>query len=69
MALIPRSPALIPFTNSASGIQSAFPGISAGINYDYFFDRAIVKDTMKKATHKALYRAGSVVMQIGRAHV
>lgn len=64
-----RSPALIPSINSASGISSAFPGISAGINYDYFFDRAVVKNTLKKMTHKALYRGGSVVMQLARRSI
>lgn len=43
--------------------------IPAGINYDYFFDRARVINAMDKAKRAALYKAGSVVMQIARRSI
>jgi hypothetical protein len=61
--------ALIPYTRSVGQISLNFPGITAGIDYNYFFDRAAIKSAMSKTTHKALYRAGSVVMQIARRSI
>lgn len=71
MPLIPRSPALIPSGSNPYGaaINLKMPGIPSGINYKYFFDRQLVKSTLTKTTHKALYRAGSVVMQIARRSI
>lgn len=64
MALLPAGGN--PYGNA---IALKMPGLPAGINYKYFFDRAAVKGTLSKMKHKALYRAGSVVMQIGRRSI
>lgn len=63
--------ALLPAGRNPFGpaINFNMPGIPSGINYKYFFDRAAVKGAMSKTTHKALYRAGSVVMQIARRSI
>ncbi len=45
------------------------PGIPTTIKYDYFFDRAAIKNRMDAATHKALYRCGSIVMQLARRSI
>ena len=63
--------ALIPAGRNPYGgaISMRMPGIPSGINYDYFFDRAAIKNALKPAVHKGLYRAGSVVMQIARRSI
>lgn len=63
--------ALIPMGGSPFGsvISTKMPGIPSAINYDYFFDRAAIQKRMDAATHKALYRSGSIVMQIARRSI
>lgn len=52
-----------------SAISLKMPGIPAGINYDYFFDRDTVKNTLEAMKRKGLYKAGSVVFQIARRSI
>lgn len=63
--------ALIPSGGNPYGgaISLNMPRIPAGINYDYFFDRAVVKNALDDMKRKALYRAGSVVFQIARRSI
>lgn len=63
--------ALLPSGGNPYGaaISLNMPGIPAGIDYRFFFDRAAVKGTLSQMKHKALYKAGSVVMQIARRSI
>lgn len=63
--------ALIPVRGNPYGpaINLNMPGIPCTIDYRYFFDRALVKNTLTRAKHKALYKAGSVVFQIARRSI
>lgn len=63
--------ALLPTGGNPYGsvMQLRMPGIPAGINYNFFFDRATVKSSLSKMKHAALYKAGSVVMQIARRSI
>lgn len=51
---------------SLRGIDLGIPG---RINVEFFFDRQRTKNALDKATHKALYRSGSIVMQIARRSI
>lgn len=39
------------------------------ISFDFFFDRPAVQNALDKATHRGLYKSGSVVMQIARRSI
>jgi hypothetical protein len=39
------------------------------ISFDFFFDRPKVQDALDKATHRGLYKSGSVIMQIARRSI
>lgn len=70
MALIQRGgPALIPRGGNVLGFSLNVPQIPCGINVEYFFDRAAVRNALKPAVHKALYKAGSVVFQLARRSI
>lgn len=58
---------LLPMSGGSIGL--GIPGIPMRINVDYFFDRAAVRGAMSDARYWALYRAGSVVMQIARRSI
>jgi len=45
------------------------PQIAARISYDYFFDRALIKNTLDAAVRRALYKSGSIVFQIARRSI
>jgi hypothetical protein len=63
-ALLPSMP------NLGAGLSlNAGARIPAGINYEYFFDRSRVINAMSKAKRAALYKGGSVVMQIARRSI
>jgi hypothetical protein len=63
-ALLPSMP------NLGAGLSlNAGAKIPAGINYEYFFDRSRVINAMSKAKRAALYKGGSVVMQIARRSI
>lgn len=64
MALLPSMSGGIPGVSLGAQIR-----IPSGINYEYFFDRARVINAMDKAKRAALYKAGSVVMQIARRSI
>jgi hypothetical protein len=50
-------------------LNAGLPRIPTRINFDYFFDRELVKRSLDQMTYKALYRGGSVVMQIARRSI
>lgn len=49
-------------------IQPAGP-MPVRISFDFFFDRPAVQNALNKATHRGLYKSGSVVMQIARRSI
>jgi hypothetical protein len=64
--------ALIPSTaGGIPGVSLSFqaPRIPVSISYKYFFDRQLVKNTLQKAVHAALYKSGSIVMQTARRSI
>ena len=63
-ALLPSMP------NLGTGLGlNVSAGIPVKINYEYFFDRSRVINAMSKAKRAALYKGGSVVMQIARRSI
>lgn len=53
----------------APGLSLNVPSIPTRINVDFFFDRATVRNAISRTKHQALYRAGSVVMQMARRSI
>lgn len=70
MALIPRGgPTLIPRGGNVLGFSLNVPQIPCGVNVDYFFDRAAVRQALGEMKAKAFYQAGRVVFQLARRSI
>lgn len=69
MALIPMGGlgSLIPGTGGTLGL--GIPGIPVRVSVDWFFDRSATRNALRDAEYWALYRAGSIVMQLARRSI